>query len=69
MRKLTKDQLTVLTVADAHGEVRAATRIALDACLKLAAYDYLSEHDAAPGVFTITREGEAMLAKALAKAA
>ncbi len=68
MRKLSRDQLTVLFVANTHGEVRASTRIALDACIALAAYGYLNEHDNAPGTYYITASG-ADLAEALAPTA
>jgi len=66
MRKLTRTELGALIVADAHGEIRPHTKDALDACLKLAAYDMMSEIDSAPGTYRITAAGEARLAKALA---
>lgn len=66
MRKLNKTELGALIIAETHGEIRPHTRDALDACLKLAAYDMMSEIDSAPGTYRITAAGEERLAKALA---
>lgn len=66
MRKLTKQYIAALIVADSRGEIRPATKEMLDACVALAAHEYLSEHDNAPGTYRITAAGEHRLARALA---
>ena len=66
MRKLKKDYLAALIVADTRGEIRPGTKEMKDACVALASHGYLSEHDNAPDVYRITAAGERRLQKDLA---
>lgn len=65
MRKLSKQYLAVLLLADTHGQLRPGTKEMIDACIALAAYEYLGEHDGSPGSYFITAAGETKLAKDL----
>lgn len=66
-RKLAKDYLAALIIADMHGEIRPCTKQMVDACIRLAADDYIREYDGAPGVYWITAAGEQRLQEALAR--
>jgi hypothetical protein len=66
VRRMTKGELSVLVVADRHGEYRPGTKAQVDICIALAADEYLSEHDNAPGIYWITSKGERALTIQLA---
>lgn len=67
--KLSKNQKAVMTAAGLRGSIRPMTKDQVDACLRLLANGLMTENDNAPGVYTLTAEGERRIDQELARVA